>query len=40
MLFRSLNAEHGTTLVLVTHDNGLAERCSRVIRLAGGRIVS
>ena len=39
-LLFELNAEHGTTLVLVTHDNGLAARCSRVIRLAGGRIVA
>lgn len=29
---------HGATLVLVTHDAGLAERCDRTIRLADGRI--
>jgi putative ABC transport system ATP-binding protein len=34
-----LNREYGTTLVLVTHDESLAARCGRVIRLAGGRIV-
>jgi putative ABC transport system ATP-binding protein len=33
-----LNAEQGTTLVLVTHDDALAARCARQIRLAGGRI--
>ena len=38
-LLFELNAERGTTLILVTHDNGLAARCSRIIRLAGGRIV-
>ena len=39
-LLFELNAEHGTTLILVTHDNGLAARCSRTIRLAGGRVVT
>jgi putative ABC transport system ATP-binding protein len=33
-----LNAEQGTTLVLVTHDEMLAQRCTRQIRLSGGRI--
>ena len=30
--------ERGTTLVLVTHDEALAKRCGRVIRMADGRI--
>lgn len=38
MLF-SLNRESGTTLVLVTHDLGLAARASRVVHMRGGRIV-
>ncbi|MBX6392732.1 MAG: ATP-binding cassette domain-containing protein, partial [Burkholderiales bacterium] len=38
-LLFELNAEAGTTLVLVTHDEMLARRCGRLIRLAGGRIV-
>jgi ABC-type lipoprotein export system ATPase subunit len=37
-LIFQLNAEHGTTLVLVTHDEMLARRCTRQIRLAGGRV--
>ena len=37
-LIFELNAERGTTLVLVTHDEMLARRCVRLIRLAGGRI--
>ena len=38
-LLFELNAERGTTLILVTHDDMLARRCARVIRLAAGRIV-
>ena len=33
-------AETGATLVIITHDPGLAERCERVITLADGRIAS
>jgi len=39
-LLFEMNREFGTTLVLVTHDEGLAKRCSRIVRLAGGRIVA
>jgi putative ABC transport system ATP-binding protein len=38
-LLMRLNAESGTTLVLVTHDLPLAERARRIVRIAGGRIV-
>ncbi len=38
-LLFELNAQSGTTLVLVTHDERLAERCGRVLRLAGGKLV-
>jgi putative ABC transport system ATP-binding protein len=36
----SLNAEAGTALVLVTHDNELAARTGRIIRLKGGLMVN
>jgi putative ABC transport system ATP-binding protein len=39
-LMFELNAHFGTTLVLVTHDEPLAARCTRLVRLAGGRIVN
>jgi putative ABC transport system ATP-binding protein len=39
-LLFELNREYGTTLVLVTHDEALAARCSRVVRLVAGRISS
>ena len=38
-LLFGLNREAGATLVLVTHDRSLADRCGRVIRLDAGRVV-
>jgi len=38
-LLATLNRESGSTIVLVTHDAGLAGRASRVIRLSDGRVV-
>ena len=38
-LLFELNAQTGTTLVLVTHDEALAARCGRTLRLDGGRLV-
>ena len=35
LLFR-MNREHGTTLVLVTHDEALADRCDRRISISAG----
>ena len=39
-LLFDLNREHGTTLVLVTHDSRLAEPCDRIVTLDGGRLVN
>jgi putative ABC transport system ATP-binding protein len=39
-LLFEMNREYGTTLVMVTHDESLAARCSRIVRLAAGRIVA
>ena len=39
-LLFGLNREYGTTLVLVTHDEALAARCARTVRLVAGRIAS
>ena len=39
LLFR-LNEEFDTTLVLVTHDDRLADRCGRGLELSAGRIVA
>ena len=38
-LLFELNAQSGTTLVLVTHDERIAERCGRILRLASGRLL-
>ena len=39
LMFR-LNREHGTTLLLVTHDSSLARRCARKLSLAAGRLIA
>lgn len=39
ILFK-MNREHGTTLILVSHDLELAKRCDRTIQMAAGRIVA
>ncbi len=39
-LLFALNRDHRTTLVLVTHDAGLAARCDRRIELEEGRVAS
>ena len=39
-LLFELNASSGTTLVLVTHDEPLAARCGRTLRLVAGRLAA
>ena len=38
-LMFELNKERGTTLVLVTHDQAIAERCQRKITIEAGQVV-
>ena len=38
-LLFGLQAQHGSTLMLITHDPGLAQRCGRQVRLKDGLIV-
>jgi putative ABC transport system ATP-binding protein len=38
-LLFDLQQEHGTTLILVTHDTDLAERCQQTVPMADGRLV-
>jgi putative ABC transport system ATP-binding protein len=38
-LMFELNQEAGTTLVLVTHDRAISERCDRQLRIEAGRLV-
>lgn len=37
-LMFDLNQKQGTTLVLVTHDEAIAARCDRVLRIQAGRL--
>jgi putative ABC transport system ATP-binding protein len=37
-LFRELNSQ-GVTVVIVTHDNNVANRCKRVLRMSDGKII-
>ena len=38
-VFKSLNAQ-GKTVIIVTHDMGIAEQCGRIIEIADGKIVN
>lgn len=38
-LMLELNRAQGTTLILVTHDEALAHRCGKQLRLAAGRVI-
>ena len=37
-LLFDLNKDYGTTLIMVTHDNQLAEKCQRVLRMEAGEL--
>ena len=37
---RRMNREHGVTFVIVTHDQELAAKTDRIIRLKDGRVLS
>jgi putative ABC transport system ATP-binding protein len=39
-LMFDLNRERGTTLVLVTHDRAIAQRCEHRITIEAGRVVA
>jgi putative ABC transport system ATP-binding protein len=39
-LLVGLNRTQGITVVIVTHDAGVAARCDRIVRFADGRVVS
>jgi predicted ABC-type transport system involved in lysophospholipase L1 biosynthesis ATPase subunit len=39
-LILSLNRDHGSTLVLVTHDAALASHAERIVSLRDGRVES
>jgi putative ABC transport system ATP-binding protein len=38
-LLFDLNKQHGTTLILVTHDEALAKKCQRIIQIEAGALV-
>ena len=38
-LFSQINKENGTTLIVVTHDPGVAEYCGRTVTMKDGKIV-
>lgn len=37
-LMLKLAAEHGTTVVIATHDDGVAAACDRIVRVNDGRL--
>jgi putative ABC transport system ATP-binding protein len=38
-LIETLNRQQGQTFVIVTHDNGVGQRCDRLVRMSDGEIV-
>ncbi len=39
-LFRKINRELNTTIVVITHDQKIAQKCDRIIEITDGKIVS
>ena len=39
-LFKRLNRDEGTTIIMVTHDPHVADQCERVVKIIDGRVVS
>jgi lipoprotein-releasing system ATP-binding protein len=39
-LMRRVNAEHGTTVLVVTHNHQLAAQCGRIVEIVDGCVVS
>lgn len=39
-LFKSLNHQEGTTIIMVTHDPRVAKQCDRIVQILDGRITS
>ena len=39
-LLRRFNREHGTAILFVTHNAGLADRCDKIIQVVDGRILA
>jgi putative ABC transport system ATP-binding protein len=40
LLFQRVNSEHGMTILLITHNEAVAEAASRLLRMRDGRLVS
>lgn len=39
-LFKRLNRDEGTTIIMVTHDPHVTDQCARVVKIIDGRVVS
>lgn len=39
-MFKKINAEEGITVILVTHDNSVAQNAKRIVRLSDGLVVA
>jgi lipoprotein-releasing system ATP-binding protein len=39
-LMRKVNAEQGTTVLIVTHNHALAAQCGRIVEIVDGRVLS